>query len=815
MPLTNPSAASVDPSVINALRHDPTAQFDAWKASAALARAKKKPMRVLLIGTSIASFDNSGPRIAAAQLQATYGTNKTRVQQMGVLGGTYNAWNGIKKQPYGGQPPMRAAFDVGVSNSWSANVDGFNVVYGTEANAGSFEVRIDDVLVATINCNGAQSYGNVWRNTFSRTSYHKLTLTAVGTGYAPIERVELRDDGPGVFVENATMGGVGLYHVIDLFTDSNAATNRAGVPVVGNNGIDSVFNRNEFITPDIIIQEHYTNDGLSAYDKVKQIMDRAVITTLAKRTLYVVLTESPALSFVTAAGVLSAERELMRALLMSYNDRENVIGIDWTKLVDFSDRTAYEARYFPGDDKTHPTTEAYLPLHNVFADLFEMAHPGVANITDVLGQAGPDEQLGLNPFSPDPYSLVALPPGTGRKDTTAFGGVMQAFARAENILDDSVYANVFLSDKAINSVPASYLDAIDNSVLADRYGPFVRSGNAGELNIGEVRTVQSAALNDVFTVLILARSTNVAGRGEIRLFSDGTGKFASFMLNAANPGGTLASFTADLVAPRYYYASFRRNVAGADTGYQIKARYLDVYGVWAVEGSVPVVTSRNLDRARMLGIPGYMTGDYAWDKASVGQTYLVNIPGKTIPMQKKALDALVHKWGLTTTPKRARLYEVVNRADHPVLLMLPSALSGTAALVYDEAVGVENYAAANSVTGSPPGLTVTLTAAVNGEQWTFAMRNSAAYDNAYFRLSDGSGGNAIFLQPDGTWGAKTQYSSGDEGSAYPANVAITFNMPTGAQATALGATPMVRLEYWGPNEHASPGTLVRGPSACI
>ena len=290
------------------------------------------------------------------------------------------------------------------------------------------------------------------------------------------------------------------------------------------------------------------------------------------------------------------------------------------------------------------------------------------------------------------------------------------------------------------------------------------------------------------------------------MFDDETGRTPSLMLNAADLGSTTTSFYADRTEPRYYYVQFKRAQNIPNVQYYIKARYLDIYGLWVVEGSVPIVTSRERDRARLLGPPGYMTGDFAWDKASVGQTYLAAIAGSTVLLQKTALDALVVKWPALT---KHRLYRVENKTDWPVRVMLPTGISG--GLTYSEATGVEEYGD-NGVTGG--GLQVVLPAAVNGERYTFVMRNSAGYDFGRIRLMGNS--NSLYLQADlVTWAAGAVNIGGGDGTKWPATIAITFTMPTGTQATSLGSTPSIRFEYDGPNYNATPGYLVRGESACI
>lgn len=420
-----------------------------------------------------------------------------------------------------------------------------------------------------------------------------------------------------------------------------------------------------------------------------------------------------------------------------------------------------------------------------------------------------------NPYAPDAYSLIALPPGIGRADTTPYGGIVTALGvRATNLLNPAFQANVFLSDKVVNGSPASKIDAILNSANTDDFGPYV-AADGNEVDVGQVRNVQSMDQSDIFTLLILARITSGNGQAVVRFFDGGSGRVPTFTLNATVPGGNEVTFAGDTAAPKYYYVSMKRSEATLATYYQVLVKYMRVYGLWAVEGTLPVVTSRDKDRAGFAGVPGYMTGDYLWSQVVVGQSYRAIIPGITEPLLKTATEGLVYKWG--QEQKKARLYKVENRTVHPVLLLTGTLASG-AALTYDAATGTESYTVATGsvVTGSPVGLSVSLAAAVNGEQYTIALRNSADYDTMLLTLSNSAGANVVYLQLDGTWATTSaELAGGKDGSKYPANVAITFTMPTGTIATNLGSAPKVVLRYVGPNSRYTPATMVRGASACF
>lgn len=421
-----------------------------------------------------------------------------------------------------------------------------------------------------------------------------------------------------------------------------------------------------------------------------------------------------------------------------------------------------------------------------------------------------------NPYAPDPYSLIALPPGIGRADSTPYGGIVTALGvRATNMLNAAFQANVFLSDKVVNGSPASKIDAILNSTNTDEFGPYV-AADGTEVDVGQVRNVQSMDQSDIFTLLILARITSGNGQAVVRLFDGGSGRVPTFTLNATTPGGNEVTFAGDTAAPKYYYVSMKRSEATLATYYQVLVKYMRVYGLWAVEGTVPVVTSRDKDRGGFAGLPSFMTGDYVWSQVVVGQSYRAIIPGITEPLLKTATEGLVYKWG--QEQKKARLYRVDNRTVHPVLLLLPTGLAAGAALTYDQAIGGESYTVASGsvVSGSPAGLTVSLAAAVNGEQYTIALRNSADYDVMLLTLQNAAGSYTVFLQLDGTWATTSaELAGGKDGSKYPANVAITFTMPTGTIASNLGTTPRVTMRYIGPNSRYTPATMVRGASACF
>jgi hypothetical protein len=785
---------------------DLSAALPAWKVQRAFDNVGNAPCRVLIVGTSIASFQTSGVQVIGQQLRETYGSNSSQVFPGGTYGGSFETIGDIEKQPYGGVPPIRARLDDTDAMSYEAYADGWNVVYSTEVGGGTMEVLVDGVLDATLDCSGAQSYCNVHTVRFTGKQVSRITVrSASGLGY--LEAVESIDLGPGVFIENATMGGSGLFNTMTLFT---TGPNRVdGIPIVGLNGADSILNRPAATRPQLLLLQHYTNDGMTVASQLTAILDRMVETANELRIPVVIISENPALAFVTSDGQLTTDRQALLELFKSYGNTEMTVFVDWLNMADYSDKTAYEALAFPTADKTHPTQQMHYTLEGALSSLLLTRYPGAPSIVDAPAYQGPNEQKGRNAFVPDAYATTPVALGTPRQDATPYGGGLTALARSMSASMSSLYVTLFLGPNAVSTNLPSFVDAIAESDSIDPlYGPYIPAGETF-VDVGEATPLVSTSASDLFTVVALVRSNIEAAQGSINMFDPGRGYEPRFTNNGvmrAETGGGV-SFQLAGTAPRYVHLQYRRDLdAGSDLDFNftIQAQNLDVFGVWCVDGPVPIVTPRIRARGRFTGPPGYMTVDRITSQVEPGQVFLEKMGnvGSVRPIIKRAIDAVCYR---PFTNTFGRMYEIINRDDYPPRLLQRNNDDGT--LVYNEGIGAEAYSDNEAVE-------MQLTALPAGELVTLAFHQMSAQGNFNVRLTNGV--TTLHLVADNTWQTGNNTLLGGSLGAFPQNIALTFNMPSDAQAASLGASAYMILSRVGSTSPVmASAVLARGSSAVM
>ncbi len=221
-----------------------------------LAQASNRPVRVLMGGTSIATFGISNNQIFVNYLKALYGDARAGVFRMGTLGGSWELpVQGWYKQPYSGPSFVRLRGD---SASQPLEVTGYAseiiVEYSKEANGGICQVEIDDVPVGVIDCGGTQSFSA--QAVFPMPAkFHKLTFRPPVSGFVYLERVIFRQNRPGIEVIDGTLGGSGLVNVYATFPRSAQAV--PGIPTEPGVGVASYFKHPK---ADIVIWSGPVND---------------------------------------------------------------------------------------------------------------------------------------------------------------------------------------------------------------------------------------------------------------------------------------------------------------------------------------------------------------------------------------------------------------------------------------------------------------------------------------------------------------------------------------------------------------------------
>lgn len=780
-----------------------------FKVSAAFARVHAEPMRILLSGTSIASFEVSAIQIIAVQLQMIYGRNHTKIQPFGILGGTYGPSEGLQKQAYGGSTYVRAAMQPGNNPiSFTENVDGFMLVYGKETDGGTFKVLIDGVEAVTLDSAGAQAYELTWSYAFPKKGVHTITIQppTVAGKWAYVQRLEMQDFGPGIFIEDATMGGAGLHNVYDEFS-SLAAGKKPYQATVGNNGVDSWFGRTGATKPNLIFCQQFTNDGdLGLFQNA---LNRAAVTTAAGNVPLVLVNEMPALSFVEADGTLNAFRQQMRDVIKSFTMFKHIAAIDWIGMVDFSNKAAYEARYFPTVDKTHPTAEGHTKAVNALANLFSVPMPGADSIPGIQGFSIPLLAEGVNPFATDVFSQRAVAIGSQIQGKNLFGSLMTAVGKAMLMMSSGTLATVFASPTEPNTVPASYVSAIMDSSLSDEFGPYRAEGSSGDI-LGEVWTVANSAQSDYYTVLMLVRE-NTTGTFGGTLVNAGDNSVPIFVWNGREFAGTNGKIGTPIPRDRpvFIYQTIKRNAPIETNGFvcHVVLANVKLYGLWAVEGAVPILTPRVDEAGAYGGFPLYhgLTEDPDPREVIPGQIYHTYDPtGAAVVIKKRATNAMVYK---PLENRFARLYELLNK--------------GAPGLIFDEiqpdspnGVLIKNGRAGGKVIQSASVFNHFGNANWWGKRMTLSFRRMTNFLQVL--MQNNGSGYRVSLTAAGWVVGNVGF---DMGAPFVRGMtsAITFDMPAvgSEMAVLLGNDPLMQANTAFGQGSWSYATLTLGESACI
>lgn len=775
------------------------------KVSQALVNVRTQPIRVLLTGTSIGSFDDSPIRVAAANLQAHYGVNSTRVDFLGANDGTYDTdGSGRQKQVFGGSSYVRMAMKpADPPLTFVGNVDGFRLIYSKESDGGSFAVKIDGVTDATLSSNGTQVYEQVYEHLFDATGYHTITIDPPASGWAYLERIELLDNGPGVYIENGTMGAAGLHMTVDLYGNGFAG-NKAGQAIVGMNGMNAWFNRTGATKPALILCEQFTNDPDTA--QFKTLMDYGAEKTEAAAVPMVLVTEMPAMSFIETNGTLVPQKRELRELILSYGTRPHIAVVDWTAMWDYSNRTAYEARFFPNEDKTHATQEGSAPTHGAMSTLFGMKHPGVALSSATEGARFPN-MLAQNPFTTDDLYGKRFPPlGSQKLDRSVYGGFVSVFGQARSTIDGRTMATVYASSTIPTSVDKSFADDINESTTVDRFGPYLEL--ATDTAVGFVKPVTSPGADQIYTVVLLLRTRD--GTATLRASNGGTNEKPILVLNGTEMDGSTDGLQVLSIpsgdAPTLHYYSLKcRSSDVAD--FEIKVGNAFLYGCWIVEGSVPMVTSRHDSHAAYGGLPVYMDAatDPAPQDVTVGQVYhTYDAAGVRPVVKKRPTGQPIFK---PLENRYASLYECLNKTDSAVRFaeLLPKTPMSDP---------VANTKAGGLLMGTVQDNSFewAMGGPVNGQRATIAFRLFS--DQVVIKLTNPSTSYNVALKADGTWEVSGGGWTG-LGQFGGLSAAFTVTLPTSTMATSLGATPVLTITGWFSGDLFSPGSFVYGESACI
>lgn len=303
--------------------------------------------RVVQFGTSIATGSAAVNRVFAKQLQEIWGSCVNTEYRAGALGGSWtDPYNGWYKQPYGGLNFTRARGDsVSTEFHLTETARYVDVYYSTETNGGSFDVEIDDVVASTVNCSGAQSYGNKITIDCGSLGSHKVSMVPPASGYAYLERVVFRESDSGVDVLDGTLGG--SMHANAVYLRGAGGGQVAGIAISGNAGIAGLWNQSY---ADLVICSFTVNDAGGTYwDEFGTHMTTGLDYAAALNIPVILIVEMAGSYSLPNYSKYSEYNSVKAATLGFADSHDNVLVVDWDSLTrNDADLAQYAADYYSG-----------------------------------------------------------------------------------------------------------------------------------------------------------------------------------------------------------------------------------------------------------------------------------------------------------------------------------------------------------------------------------------------------------------------------------------------------------------------------------
>jgi hypothetical protein len=786
------------------LRVDPPQVIQPFsRAVQSLAKAKTGQVKVMQIGTSIASFDNSGNKIAVQRLKDRYGDADVNNQAVlfGAIGGSYELpTQGWRKQNYPGLFFVRSRGDntSSVLTAMTGVGDSVTIWYSKESDGGAFTATIDAATTVNMDSSGAQAFG-LSVTTAVAYGNHRIVINPPASGFAYIERIEIGDSTKvGVKTSDVTLGGSSLRNT-QIVNAGNTGTATIQ-PVSTTIGVDAIFNTTEF---DLIICHHTVNDSGQYWYSTgwTDLIDRAVATTGVNNVPIVFVVEMAGHNAMpndagTASNYLQflAMREY---LLKVARENNHVYTVDWHGMTILSDLTAYQQRYYPGVTALNISAGTYTG---------DFIHPGTVG-QKVCSQAlcaalglGPSEyelltagqRAALTKQTPTaPTRAVLSEVGVTKPHDAAAGTALLATGNGIS------YQRVpYYRDDTVSNLSAVLPGLILASGTSDSFGPYLSLNNTGYVVSPTVDFVNGER------VIVTMRLKGTAG-GAIGVYPSAGGVFYrnGVALTAANSGagGTAGFILASVTEPIVFSVEFGATSNSAT----INFTGADVYEYCVTRTALPTLTSKLNGAFFEIGPPALLSGtDPVFDQALIGQQFYEVADGTTV---YKTLRGRVSKWNPTTQTVSDRgLYTAVDRT-----------VSGLLIATY----GTPGAATANGVTGGQVSADNTAQgyadfgpfSIVNAYTYTVLLRPEFNRGGVWIWLN---GSSNYYLQPDGTWSLTAA-------SARPWNVdqigrsqAFTFVAPS-TLAASIGNTPRLRVQQTGGTNGYSTATVVKGFSACV
>ncbi len=251
-----------------------------------LAQANSRTVRILMGGTSIASFGYSNNRVFTSHLKALYGDALADVQGMGSVNGSWELPTaGWYKQRYSGPTFVRLRGDP---NSSPLVLTGYGsqvvVEYSKESDGGVAEIEVENFANPAGTPPQKFSFDSAGPQKLSQQAIYRspvgllrVTIYPPKSGFAYLERVTFGQQRPGIEVIDGTLGGSNLG---DIYAPSpRSALGVDSIPTQPGAGIAAFFERRDI---DLVIYSGPVNDAPGYFPIWAARMDEVVEATRPK-----------------------------------------------------------------------------------------------------------------------------------------------------------------------------------------------------------------------------------------------------------------------------------------------------------------------------------------------------------------------------------------------------------------------------------------------------------------------------------------------------------------------------------------------------
>lgn len=491
-PIFNASNLRVGARVVAAAWHRGQSVFSAGWGAEIRALASTRTVKIGMMGTSLAAQSNGSMQKLKFAAARAHKSAMHSVARAGAWGGSFeSAQSGWSKQPYGGRSFVRLR---GSSVSSELHSDGYfdtlRVYYSTEADGGQFNVTVGGVVVGTVDCNGAQSYGNFAEFSVPKKA-QKLSFVPPASGFAYLESFEAIDtSSSGVTFRDDTLGGSMLRNAVTVRTPTGAQVE--GVVITGNNGLNALAGDDL----DYAIISFTVNDAGSNWAAgYADALDVLVSTMLANGTKVALIVEMAGHYSRTQNNAFQQSFIDVKNKILSMSALPGVTVIDWDSSNRIDDVAAYAAAYYTNvtvsEDQTftgdfiHPRPEGYVTLDAALGALFG------ATVTP-LSTAGIECAIWSR----------HVPLGTPATKSVVVDGeaktlpVVGATLRGVGAVSAGFITPVYHDPSAFNRAASIQTD-IDASPLHDDFGPYLEGSRTLSMNGNTTRMVHLVCSGNV------------------------------------------------------------------------------------------------------------------------------------------------------------------------------------------------------------------------------------------------------------------------------------------------------------------------------